>query len=374
MPYNLPNKIKQDKIQIKKWNKILNIAMWIMFLVLFILEAIFMVLYWKDVLIYRYTNYEYFISFLVIPSITILSTIILSTIIQKFVAKRYHIMIESWVIIITFVIIVTETIAFHYGISVIFILYALPIIASLVYDNLKMLIVSFVSSLIAYMVVLAYIYENIPADDFSHSLTDVLCCLAILGALFALCCFVLSRARELINTAVKETELCSQLSHEVTLDPLTRIYNHATFYQYLDNFIENYKKDDKRKFSLILIDIDNFKIINDTYGHIVGDQVLLCLVNCIKAKLNDHDYAFRYGGEEFAVLTSNPKHAITLAENIRNEFEQSIYPDIPHKITISLGLCTYEHNYTSKVEFFATTDKALYHAKHSGKNRVCVAE
>ena len=124
--------------------------------------------------------------------------------------------------------------------------------------------------------------------------------------------------------------------------------------------------------SLILLDIDHFKRINDTYGHLAGDAVLCELVQVIRAAIRSTDTLFRWGGEEFVVLASSSGYraGATLAENIRAKVELHRFADVG-VVTISLGVAEHIASESAGV-WFDRVDKALYSAKDGGRNRVCV--
>ncbi|WP_457560090.1 GGDEF domain-containing protein [Caminibacter sp.] len=152
-------------------------------------------------------------------------------------------------------------------------------------------------------------------------------------------------------------------------DPLTKLYNRLYFdlqYNYLINkFARN-----KTPFSAFLFDIDNFKQINDTYGHPVGDKVLEEISEIIKNSIRKTDIAFRYGGEEFIILfpETTQNKAVKIAERIKNAISKNIRLE-NKPVTISGGVGEYTGKY-SKYHFLNEIDKALYLAKNSGKNRI----
>lgn len=153
------------------------------------------------------------------------------------------------------------------------------------------------------------------------------------------------------------------------VDPLTGIYNRRHF-DNVFNRIYNEAKNSDMEFSLMIIDIDHFKKFNDTYGHDVGDKVLKTVVDKIKSNIRKNlDMFFRFGGEEFIVLTSDNKDgAIRLAKKL-NQLE---YKDV-EKITISIGVSSY-HKGMSKDELIKIADNNLYKAKENGRNQVVYDE
>ncbi|PAB56638.1 GGDEF domain-containing protein [Anaeromicrobium sediminis] len=160
-----------------------------------------------------------------------------------------------------------------------------------------------------------------------------------------------------------------------TTDYLTSLNNHQSFYFYFDSLKKHAGKI-QSPMSLTLIDIDDFKKINDTYGHLVGDEILKELARVLKKNIRKCDFAARYGGEEFAIILPNTDldSAIRLSERMRTAVENHIFKvdDINIKVTISLGTDTlipvdfHKNHY----DFIKKVDELLYDAKASGKNRV----
>jgi diguanylate cyclase (GGDEF)-like protein len=159
------------------------------------------------------------------------------------------------------------------------------------------------------------------------------------------------------------------LEEMVNSDSLTGIYNRRFFTEFLHNEIirsERYKK----AFSLIMLDIDFFKNINDNYGHDVGDKILKELSGIIAQCIRKSDLFARVGGEEFAIVVpeTDLEAAMQLAEKIRLKVEESIFTkDL--KVTISLGLSPYLDKDDNNT-IYKRADNALYKAKGNGRNRV----
>jgi diguanylate cyclase len=126
-------------------------------------------------------------------------------------------------------------------------------------------------------------------------------------------------------------------------------------------------------FSLLLIDIDFFKAINDIHGHLVGDDILREITQCMSDNLRPQDTIGRWGGEEFLVIANGAKFttALNLAERLRNAVEQHTFLNVG-KVTISIGVSQFR-DHTSVSQTFAEADKALYKAKNAGRNQVVAA-
>lgn len=177
--------------------------------------------------------------------------------------------------------------------------------------------------------------------------------------------------------AMENASLHRKMEALTITDELTGIFN----YRY---FAEKLKEEQRRAarynlpLSLIMLDIDWFKSFNDTYGHEVGNIVLKGITNVVKQCIRDVDIFARYGGEEFIIiLPQTPRVEVSkIGERIRELIEASVFGgggDIPElKVTVSVGISSYPENGRPNEELLSVVDQALYRAKGSGKNTVCV--
>ena len=187
---------------------------------------------------------------------------------------------------------------------------------------------------------------------------------------------------KLIDTHVKLTkqrqalqEAKAQLKEQANRDPLTNMYNRRYFSEIAQKIVAMVKRS-KEPLSLMMIDIDKFKNINDTYGHHIGDEIIKLLVSRLERIIRESDIAARIGGEEFALILPNTDvdSALKLAQKIRIDMEKASYKheDKIVTFTVSIGLDEFDH--TKDDDVFTTlnrADAALYLAKESGRNRVC---
>lgn len=175
----------------------------------------------------------------------------------------------------------------------------------------------------------------------------------------------IERLREELSTA----------KQEASIDPFTGLANRRSLVKNLEEVIQS-SQDEKKEVSFLMLDIDHFKSINDTYGHLMGDKVIRCVAGIIKNSVKGRDLVARYGGEEFAVLLPDTPHdgAMVVAENIRQSIERTNLVRSSDKqpigrITISVGVANYRSPETSE-EFIERADNFLYQSKTSGRNRV----
>lgn len=177
--------------------------------------------------------------------------------------------------------------------------------------------------------------------------------------------------------------------HHSRNDYLTGLYNRTTLQETLDTLCTRFRQG-QLEFGAAMIDIDNFKKINDAYGHLVGDQVIRCVADFIRAGTRKTDTAFRYGGEEFLILfrkTSRNPHRRILDEEFKNDItlvvdrlrqKVSAYPVacLNHQIplSVSIGLTFLHPGSSNPDSLIAEADHALYTAKNTGKNKVVLFE
>jgi diguanylate cyclase (GGDEF)-like protein/PAS domain S-box-containing protein len=180
--------------------------------------------------------------------------------------------------------------------------------------------------------------------------------------------------RKKVEEDVRESE---KRYRELSItDSLTKLYNSRHFFKQLRQEIERAKRY-AEPLSLILLDIDNFKGYNDTYGHLEGDRVLATLAEVIRLSLRIADTAYRYGGEEFTIILPETEgdNAMLVAERLRKGFEETVLTPLPRTevhMTVSVGVAQYTPDELDTV-FIKRTDAAMYNAKMNGKNRVNLA-
>jgi diguanylate cyclase (GGDEF)-like protein len=164
-----------------------------------------------------------------------------------------------------------------------------------------------------------------------------------------------------------------RLREMATRDMLTDALNAHTFYEICDSQIQVAKRQ-RSTYSVLFIDIDHFKLINDTYGHAVGDLVLKSVARCLSGSLRASDAFGRVGGEEFSVFLPNTDTdgAIALAESIRHNIE-TLMPSTGGntlKVTASIGVAKNSHSEQTMLDVQKLADQAMYRAKAAGRNRV----
>ena len=170
----------------------------------------------------------------------------------------------------------------------------------------------------------------------------------------------------------------AQLKEQSSRDALTGVFHRGAIMEFLKNTIE---KDTRKKqpTTVILADIDHFKHVNDTYGHVAGDTALKEVSKSLTNHLRSHDCVGRYGGEEFLIILgeTNATDAMLITERIRQAISELKFErnEGNFSVTMSFGIAYSDNTSHIKTEetLLLEADSALYHAKNEGRNRVCIA-
>lgn len=188
--------------------------------------------------------------------------------------------------------------------------------------------------------------------------------IAFIGIMVAVAIVIVQYERQ----AKQLSEMGEELTLAVNTDPLTEIRNRRYLMQYLEK--QTAQMGDE-KHCAVLIDLDLFKSVNDTYGHVFGDKVLKQFADTVKKNLGENDFIARFGGEEFMILfgTDNEKEIITTMDAISKEYAIFSEKEKGKEFTFSAGAALYGKN-SSITDIFTTADKRLYKAKAAGRNMI----
>jgi len=176
--------------------------------------------------------------------------------------------------------------------------------------------------------------------------------------------------------AIENSQLYEKTLVRANTDSLTELWNHGSFQFRLQGEMKKAQAQNTA-LSLILLDIDDFKIYNDSLGHQAGDTILKELANILKNHSRTMDYVCRYGGEEFTIILpqTDTKEAFLIAERLRESIkkhsfaEEEILPS--RQLLVSIGLASFPEDGTTPAELITSCDKNLYQAKQKGKNQTC---
>ncbi len=257
----------------------------------------------------------------------------------------------------------------HYYDAVICVIFVFPLLAALFFIDIKPLVYAYVLNVSGYL----FIFLGFPPQESGgidvapHGFVEIITMVAFLTACFAVAVAILRMLSMLVENIAQQRNALKQ-------DAFTALFNHTAFYDRLREMVLHKKHSGP---ALILWDIDNFKQVNDLYGHGMGDQVILAFAESLRAHIKTEEYGFRYGGEEFGALTWRDKdEALQLAENVRKAFIEKTmeFPIEGLRLTACAGVGVYtEMEFAGEQDFFIAVDNALYHAKRvPGKDTACL--
>lgn len=326
-------------------------------------------------LIYMFSGAEspsdYFSSY-VLPSICIMPGIMAVTELANFFGRRFN----EYIIILGGAFLVLSLLYIHPGIPVLYNAFFVPILTSVFYFQIRKVLFS---ASVMYAICFLLFFTS-KSTQHPFALVDFIATLAILACGTLICIGIMHRGIVLLNQLKTTLESRQELliknivmDRMSKIDPLTGLYNHMTFHEYFDRLAE---QSDKFGFSLQLavLDIDNFKAVNDTYGHRAGDAVIQRVAEALQRHALPNDFVARYGGEEFAILFTekSSNDALEILEAIRLDIAGTAHEELGGEpVTISGGLSEYRPGMGKEISF-GLADNALYIAKKSGKNRIVI--
>jgi diguanylate cyclase (GGDEF)-like protein len=184
----------------------------------------------------------------------------------------------------------------------------------------------------------------------------------------------LESVADICATAIQNAYYVERVRKLAYLDGLTGIFNRRYFELRVVEEIERVRRFGSGM-GVIMIDIDQFKRLNDEFGHLLGDEVLRQVSSILHQQVRRLDVVCRYGGEEFVVLLAqtSPQHSLQVAEKLLRMVENWQFPGVPRPVTISAGAANYPEHGSTRDELVEAADRALYAAKQAGRNRACLA-
>ncbi len=183
---------------------------------------------------------------------------------------------------------------------------------------------------------------------------------------------LLERLASQISTSVANSQLYASAEQRARIDEITGLFNRRHFDESIQREIDRHSRHGSM-LSLVVLDLDNFKSYNDLMGHVVGDKLLKRIGRSVKEALRNIDLAFRYGGDEFAIILphTSAEDAFSAAERVRERIADEVTGE-QVLVTASLGLASWPSDGLSSDDIIDVADRALYYAKQTGGNRTCV--
>ncbi|WP_248927968.1 GGDEF domain-containing protein [Paenibacillus hamazuiensis] len=356
-------KLVNMRMNVDRWNrKIMNIC-WMTAALSFVVELML-------IFVTRAAPAQYLIDSVAVPTSLMLAVLILAE-----TATRLFKRAADYIIITTSLFLASILVWAHVSLPPIHGMLFLPFIICMFYFSRSRMLFTFAISIAAVFV----IYAVHPHFSNRNHLLIITAAESMVISAYFVSIHIVNRGVELVkdlrSTVFAQQELMVKnvmMDKLAKTDALTECFNHKAFHEYLDKLMEGWSGD--RCVHLAILDIDNFKKINDTYGHWAGDVVLKNVARAIREEAGPNDIVARYGGEEFAVIFENRKaeDCYELMEAVRQRVERDTYPELGGGgVTVSCGLNAFMPG-KGKEELFKGADEALYVSKRTGKNKVTV--
>ncbi|OMD46426.1 hypothetical protein BSK56_16455 [Paenibacillus borealis] len=351
------------------WNRVLLNTFWMVLIVHLASQLFASLSMWGH--LPQFTSGQYFIPHMLIPDSLIFALIFVLEAVHKWrpLFSEFSIIFASHI----YAILMISNLSPEYHVKPLIML--LPLLVSMIYLKQNYMKVSSAVCLL-YAVML---FLNTSPYDYTLRIEHIIIALIFAGT--SLAGFgVIVRGRELIqsleNSVKSEQDLRIQniiMDRLSKIDPLTDLYNHKTFHEYLGWLIEH-QQSNPFPMQLAVMDIDNFKKVNDQYGHWVGDIVLKQVAGMVLKHIGSDDFAARYGGEEFVIILTAKKleESSEIIGRILKGIAGMPVSEMDGKsITVSIGMHDYRGE-DSKSSTFQQADDALYEAKKTVKNKIII--
>lgn len=360
----------------RKWQKKIQKSCWIAFLIILCVELVVFFSYLGFGAIEEGGILSYLFIRIVLPSglnfITLCAT-------KWFIhSEKFTVENKNYAVCINILIICAITAAVHNYYYVIWMAPSVALFYSTLFNNYRVLTATYIGTILSSLLSMTV---NIIDGEFGVLINVIYCIIAI--GIFSVAYYI---SRVIIKHHIMQLEYRYQelqkqqrLIEQLDIEPMTRLYNRKAFDRNMQEIISHCMKTEynpPKCFWLFILDLDYFKQVNDTYGHLNGDKVLLAVASTLKNIIGNRGRVYRYGGEEFAVLTElfTEQQVQKLGENVREKVEQLKFDfDSEKQITISIGITPYKADYTSE-KWIDVTDAALYLAKRNGRNQVKIIQ
>ena len=356
----------------ENWRKkLLHTNLLLTMLVFFVEVKMFLIL--RKLALIEQPILEYLRCFLITPTITNIFILYFGNLVMKRISSNFKYI--NYVPIMQMAAICLVIASTHNIFSVTLCLFSFPLFTTIMFSNKLMTrIVGLVCSLFLIISLLFRRFSIYRPKNDRYFWAEAIVALAILCATYILCNVLIKFVKEktdiIHNGYIQRIEMQELLKR----DQKTGLFGQTVFMNTLDHMVD-VASCTQKSLALAVIDIDDFKKVNDTYGHLKGDQIIITLADMMKKYFDENQFIARYGGEEFVIILSDNEinHGIYLLEKFRIAFEATKYSFMEDKISISIGIAKWRKGWTS-AQLFEAADAAMYTSKSYGKNRTTVYE
>ncbi|MBQ0051908.1 MAG: GGDEF domain-containing protein [Treponema sp.] len=354
----------------RKWQKKISRICWIGSTIVLVVELLIFFLFWNSNTLNRSPE-SYLLIRIICPSgINFLTSLALALILKKIkITPKQGNYCASFAVLIC-----CSTVAiFHTAFEFLLMSLTLPVFICTIFGDQKLLKHLAVFDVLAFGIAATVLLTE-SQNNTIFEVVSVLSLAALVGISFLIANALVRTQLEHLKFIYKSYKKQLDLIHALKIEPFTQLYNKNALEGCMNAYLRKYEENIFDP-TLVMIDIDHFKAVNDTYGHESGDIVLLTLADIIKEQMDGIRHAFRFGGEEFVLIfeKEDREYVLNKVQTIKDIFCEATY-DFAEGLhfSFSAGVAKPQHGW-DRSQWFNATDSALYNAKETGRNKIVEA-
>ena len=350
----------------RKWRALIFKADIISVIAVFIVEIVMFFLLRSHDLIFQPIP-VYLTRFLILPTIVNITLLTIGFIGIERYKDNPHLLNYVPIVLMTLLCIVVS--CTHYVFAVTLAVYTIPVFVTIIFSDRKMTrFITFIG--VVGIAVRSLVNVLLSTSEDSYLIPESIVALSILLTAHKFSQILIDYQKEKNDALAEGYQEQLRMKELLNYDQKTGIYGSTAFSNSLSRTIDRGSLDN---LALAFLDIDDFKYVNDTYGHTAGDEVLMCLAAMIKEICGRDQLPGRFGGDEFAILFTegNLEFYYSLLEQIQKKFQQQTYGFSKQKITVSIGLAMLRQGWDAE-KILQKADEAMYQSKENGKNQITV--
>jgi diguanylate cyclase (GGDEF)-like protein len=362
--------IKKPDSSFDLWRKLIIRTLFIIVGMIFVVEAVVFFAFRSNGLLDEgFTEHQYILKYILLPTLLCAVAVVIA---QRFNAMNVKRQVKNYAVVLTVSVLAYIIAYIHADIGAILTVFTIPIFLTVLFGSRRMTgVIAIANGILMFLSALrtatyinsVYIYLNAAVA------------IALMLAAYLISMILIAYNKENIEYIFTSYQTQLSLHEQARIDSLTGLYNQKTFQSLLKGNLEKARRT-KSTVSLAIIDLDGFKEINDTFGHLEGDQVLIHFTDLIKQHCSDSEAVLsRYGGDEFAVIFPrvSKESAFKRLEGLRHSCRQVTSTKIRSgMISFSAGIAHFSGGDMNETLLFHQADSALYQAKQNGKDQTVI--
>lgn len=316
-------------------------------------------------------GFSYIAVRILVPTLLNFTTLIVTSFFLK--SKKAKTDTKNFMVSLTFFTICSVVSIFHNYFQILMLSSCIPFYLCTIFGDIRILKRLAVGTVFSFIIATITFAKEPLVGVPIYKIITIVCAMTFISCSYVFSWSIVNSQKDQLKYISNIYQRQTELIEELRIDPLTKLCNRKAFSETITRIVNCAKTTEIHPY-IVMMDIDFFKKVNDKYGHISGDEVLMTLSNIMRNAVSARK-AFRYGGEEFVLLFENDtcERVVNVVEQIRKEFSQTRYDFAPDEsFTISAGISALTGTFNEK-EWLENADKALYFAKENGRDQIKIA-